>query len=145
MSPTPPPSARGPDASRILGDVRKAIASYMGRDPGDAEVVFVRTRGNVLGYVELGSRRIRINVGPLTRYIRSEGEEASREYLFVVILHEYLHIMGMVDEREVRRITMEIVDRTFGRRSRASRIAEALADPRDLILRRSGSSLKPYM
>lgn len=141
----PPPPAPWLDVSRVLGDVRKAIASHLGRDPGDAEVVFVKAREDLLGYVELGSRKIRINVGPLAKYVRSEGAEASREYLFVVILHEYLHLMGIVDEREVRRITMEIADRAYGRESRASRIAEALADPRDLFIRRSGPSLRPYM
>lgn len=141
----PAPLYRGKDPESILLLVRRAIIDYFGRDPGDARVIFTRTRGDVLGYVEWGSRVIKINSDAYRRFIEMEGAEASSEYLFVVILHEYLHIMGILDEREVRRISMEIVERVFGKNSRASRIAEWLADPRDIMIRRMGKTLPPYI
>jgi len=107
--------------------------------------VFVRTRRDVLGYVKAGSRVIKVNLDAYRRYIDVEGAAASEEYLFVVLLHEYLHIMGIFDEREVRRISMEIAERVFGRGSRAVRIAEALADPRDIFVRKVVKPLPPYL
>ncbi|MEM0439281.1 MAG: hypothetical protein QXX84_01945 [Sulfolobales archaeon] len=141
----PPPISRPLDVRMILLSVRKAIRDYFGRDPGEAGVVFVKAGRGVLGYVELGSRIIKINADAYRSFIDAEGVDASTEYLFVVMLHEYLHIMGILDEREVRRISMDIVERVFGKGSRASRIAEMLADPRDLILRRLGKTPSPYI
>ncbi len=141
----PPSISKQPDIHMILYSVRKAIRDYFGRDPGNAGVAFVKTRRDVLGYVEWGSRVIKINSDAYRNFIDMEGIDASAEYLFVVVLHEYLHIMGIFDEREVRRISMDIVERVFGRNSRASRIAERLADPRDLIFRSFGKILPPYI
>ncbi len=141
----PPPIYMPRDLEAILTSVRKAVRDYFGRDPGDAEAIFVKTRRDVLGYVEFGSRVIKINAEAYRRYLEIEGPEASTEYLFVVILHEYLHIMGIYDEREVRRISMEIVERVFGKHSRAMKIAESLADPRDIFIKRIGRPLSPYI
>jgi len=141
----PPPTFSLQDLDAILSKVRRAIIDYFGRDPGEAAAVFVRIRRDVLGYVELGSRVIKVNLEAYRRYVEAEGAEASEEYLFVVLLHEYLHIMGIYDEREVRRISMEIVERVFGRDSRASRIAASLADPRDVFVKRVVKPLPPYI
>jgi hypothetical protein len=141
----PPPIYVNTDLEAILLEVRKAIREYFGRDPGEADAIFVRTRRDILGYVEPGSRIIRINVETYRKYIEAEGPEASTEYLFVIILHEYLHIMGIYDEREVRRISMEIAERVFGKHSRAMKIAESLADPRDIFIKRIGRPLSPYI
>ncbi len=133
------------DIRMILSSVRKAIRDYFGKDPGEAGITFVKAGRSVLGYVEWGSRVIKINWDIYRSFIDMEGIDASTEYLFVVVLHEYLHLMGIFDEREVRRISMNIVERVFGKSSRASRIAEMLADPRDLFLKRFGKAPSPYL
>ena len=125
----PPSISRPLDVRMILLSVRKAIRDYFGRDPGEAGVAFVKAGRGVLGYVELGSRIIKINADAYRSFIDAEGVDASTEYLFVVMLHEYLHIMGILDEREVRRISMEIVERVFGKGSRASRICLLYTSP----------------
>ncbi|HYK93809.1 MAG TPA: hypothetical protein VEY07_07200 [Thermoplasmata archaeon] len=45
-------------------------------------------------------------------------------YVFVVLAHEYLHSLGYLDEREVRRVTAHVARAAFGGDHPATRMAE---------------------
>jgi hypothetical protein len=124
------PSYSNPDL--IASEVRDLLQRRLGRVVPKARVVLTRVRPGVLAFVRAGENVIYLNEIPY----RSFSGDVS-QYLFVVILHEYLHLVGVADEREVRRITLDVIEETFGEDSTAYRLAQNLADPRDIYLRES--------
>ncbi|BCU70345.1 hypothetical protein [Stygiolobus caldivivus] len=94
----------------------------------------------VLGYVKANDYTIYVNSLPYG--VVKNDPIKSKEYLYVVLLHEYLHLIGIADEREVRRITMEIVGQKFGEGSFAFSLARQLSDPIDVYLG-SNKKIKP--
>jgi len=96
----------------------------------------------ILGYTITGSDVIFINKIPLQSVKEGYGEEVANSYLFVVLLHEYLHVLGIYDEREVRKITLEVVNEIGDKN--ALKFAEQLAFPYDVQIIR-GIRANSYM
>ncbi|AAY79730.1 hypothetical protein [Sulfolobus acidocaldarius] len=129
-------------ADVVLNEIRDEIKRRLGKQtPEEVTVRFVEyLPPQILGYVRDGDYTIYVNLQQYTR-ARSSGYEY--EYLYVILLHEYLHLIGIADEREVRRIDLEIIEERFGQNSRAYRIALELADPRDVYLKNSQKFGRP--
>jgi len=66
-------------------------------------------------YHVLGSNVIAIN-GFLLDLVRkySTSDLEFNSYLFMVLLHEYLHSFGILDENKVRRMSIELCKKIFG-------------------------------
>ncbi|MFH1328612.1 MAG: hypothetical protein ABIH76_07230 [Candidatus Bathyarchaeota archaeon] len=63
----------------------------------------------------LGSNGIVINrlvFNTVSLFAKSKSELYS--FLYAVLLHEYLHSLGYVDELDVRRLTLKVAEATFG-------------------------------
>lgn len=59
----------------------------------------------------------------LLKEIKSKSPELLNSYLFHVLLHEYLHSIGFVDENETRKLTFLISNRHFGMDHKTTKIA----------------------
>ena len=71
--------------------------------------------GNWLGaFYPVGSNIIVMNKTPLRRIMETEPE-LMKPYLFHVLLHEYLHSLGFVDERSCRILTFNICRKVLGK------------------------------
>lgn len=69
--------------------------------------------GNLLSaFYPVGSNIIVLNKTPLKRITQTQPK-LMKPYLFVVLLHEYLHSLGYLDENTVRRLTHAITDEIF--------------------------------
>ena len=76
-------------------------------------------------YHVLGSNVIAINsilLNMVKKYSASNGDYNS--YLFTVLLHEYLHTFGILDERKVRQMSVELCEKFFGEECMVTVIAE---------------------
>jgi hypothetical protein len=76
-------------------------------------------------YHVLGSNVIAVNsfvLDLVKKYSTSNDEYNS--YLFTVLLHEYLHSFGILDEQKVRWMTVEICKRFFGQKHTVTIMAE---------------------
>ncbi|MEM3862956.1 MAG: hypothetical protein QW699_00485 [Metallosphaera sp.] len=122
----------------ILNEIVRDVLAKSGRSTS-AEIQLMPFDPRVLGFVKTGQNVIYVNTIPL----KSIGSDKVREYLYVVILHEYFHLLGIADEREVRRMTVEMVSEKFGEDSYAHRLSMSLADPRDVTLINSWKHGKP--
>ncbi|BCS93811.1 hypothetical protein L3N51_00589 [Metallosphaera sp. J1] len=123
----------------VLNEVARDVLRRSGKSV-KAEIELVPFTPSVLGFVRAGQNVIYVNTVPLSGIPQSD----LFEYLYVVILHEYLHLLGIADEREVRRVTLEIVDEKFGEGSFAHNLSLNLADPRDVMLMESWKMGKPH-
>ncbi len=62
-----------------------------------------------------------------TKAILSSRPELYKPYVFTVLLHEYLHTLGFLDEEQVRRMVHEISLALFGPHHAATWIAEDIS------------------
>jgi len=76
-------------------------------------------------FYSLIANTIVINKRPLSR-IKQTSPELYNPYLFHVMLHEYVHSIGIFDEAQVRQLVFEISSRFFGENHVASQIASNL-------------------
>lgn len=70
---------------------------------------------NVLGaFWEVGGNYIILNEN-LVRAVKISGksEEEFNSFVFVILMHEYIHTLGYVDEMETRELTMKICSLVF--------------------------------
>ncbi|AWR96906.1 hypothetical protein DFR86_04595 [Acidianus sulfidivorans JP7] len=125
----------------VLNDIRKVVKEKLGKEIEDVRVMLVDyLPRSILAYVRANQYTIYVNY---QEYIRAKNMGYDYEYLFVVMLHEYLHLLGIADEREVRRIDLEIIQDKFKENSIAYNLALSLADPRDIYLKESQKFGKP--
>ena len=82
--------------------------------------------GSMLGgYYTVGTNMIVMNKAPLAR-VRQTMPKLYKPYAFYVLMHEYLHSLGILAEDATRRVALEIAEESFGGRHLVSRIAADL-------------------
>ena len=82
-------------------------------------------RGYFVGAFHLvGSNIIVINKAPLEVASRSTEKKVYNAYCFHLLLHEYLHSLGYLDESEVRELTQEVFMLALGKAHPATVMAE---------------------
>jgi hypothetical protein len=79
-------------------------------------------RGFLGGFFTVGSNVIVMNKTPLQR-IRETRPELYKPYAFFILLHEYIHSLGYLDEKLVVSRTLEISRESLGEDHPATRIA----------------------
>ncbi len=73
-------------------------------------------------FYPVGTNVIVMNKIPLAR-IKDTMPELYKPYIFHVLLHEYLHTLGYMDENGVKRMVLEITREVFGEGHLATKIA----------------------
>ena len=83
-------------------------------------------------FYPVGSNVIVMNKIPLQR-IKETMPELFKPYAFQVLMHEYMHTLGYLDESLVRTKVVEICRRTLGEDHLATRLAAHIpqVEPRD--------------
>ncbi len=79
--------------------------------------------GFVGAFYPVASNVIVMNKIPLKR-IQDTNPELYKPYTFNVLLHEYLHTLGYLDERSVRRNVLELSRKAFGEEHLTTQIAQ---------------------
>ncbi|MDD1764984.1 MAG: hypothetical protein LUO84_00840 [Methanomassiliicoccales archaeon] len=119
------------DLADVFEVVKEAVRVKLG----------VSRAGLMLGLAELGgdgssfiggmypvaSNIIIVNKGPLER-VRASSPEMYKAYVFHILLHEYVHSVGYVDEGQARRTTLEISSGLFGKDHLVTRLAEDIRE-----------------
>jgi hypothetical protein len=71
-----------------------------------------------------GSNIIVMNRAPYEIAIRANDKKISNAYCFHILLHEYLHALGYLDEDEVRDLVYEVCSLALGKDHPATIMAE---------------------
>jgi hypothetical protein len=74
-------------------------------------------------FYPVGTNMILMNKTPLRR-ISETNPYLLKDYCFHVLLHEYLHSLGILDEEETRNVTYEISKMTFGKNHTVTQMAQ---------------------
>lgn len=98
---------------RSLGMHRAGLTLVLGDIPND-----------VGAYHEMGSNAIVMNRNILRIVERfSQTQSKRNSYVFMILLHEYLHSLGYTNDREVRALSKRITTEFLGRKHLAAEMA----------------------
>ena len=116
------------ETSENFGDifevVKKSVKQQLGMERAGLMLVLADLPVNLGAFHGVGTNQIVMNRVLLDRIVAA-GHPRSHINAFVysILLHEYLHSLGIIDESEVRRLVSEISLNTFGPNHPASSIA----------------------
>jgi hypothetical protein len=109
----------GLEASENFGDifeiVKKSVKQQLGMERAGLMLVLADLPMHLGAFHGVGTNQIVMNRALLDRIVAA-GHPRSHINAFVysILLHEYLHSLGVIDESEVRRLVNEISLNTFG-------------------------------
>jgi|YelNatPaOPRAMG01_1025707.scaffolds.fasta_scaffold30203_4 hypothetical protein len=126
------------DFRGIFDLVRRIVRNVLGKERAGLMLFLADLPLNIGAFHGLGSNSIVMNRRILEALERSGRDRVEvNSYIFVVLLHEYLHSLGYVDEHLTRKLVYEISTEVFGVGHPASKMAEEgpgrLLDIRGLI------------
>lgn len=115
------------DVGDVFDVVKAAVRESLGRGRaglmlGLAPLGFAQ-EGFIGAYHQVGSNLIVMNAN-LLKKIEQENPEQLKNYTFHLLLHEYLHSLGIVDEERCRAVTELVSKETFGEDHIIAKIAE---------------------
>ena len=97
--------------------VKKAVRDTLNRERAGLMLglsdLGIAPQGFIGGYHQSGSNAIILNSSVLRRISRARPD-ALKPYAFSVLLHEYLHTLGVLDEGRCRLLTYRICSEHFG-------------------------------
>ncbi len=100
----------------IFSLIKGVVAKRFGLHRAGLSLVLADLPPTILALHEMGSNSIVVNRKILEAMALEAGNRINRNsYIFVVLLHEYLHSFGFSDEKMVREMVLDIVEFAFGR------------------------------
>jgi len=107
------------DQSKEFSDifmlVKKAVKETLAEARVGLMLVLADLPGQIGAFHEVGSNAIVLNRRLLNAVVRTgRSMREINSYVFTVLLHEYLHSLGHLDERQVRELSYQITKSVFG-------------------------------
>lgn len=116
------------DQSKNFGDVfqlvKKAVKETLGQTRAGLMLYIGDLPMRIGALHQVGSNGIVVNrriLNRVTKVARSKTEVNS--FLFIILTHEYLHSLGYLDERQVRKLVREISEKVLGKNHPATEMA----------------------
>jgi hypothetical protein len=120
-------TARNFDA--VFEMVKQATEMSLGMHRGGLTLVLGDIPNSIGAYHQLGSNAIVMNRNILKVVEKlSKSKTKTNSYLFMILLHEYLHSLGYTNDREVRALGKKIANEFLGRKHPAAEMADRPLD-----------------
>ena len=118
------------DNSENFGDVfeivKKSVKEQLGRERGGLMLVLADLPMRLGAFHGVGTNSIVMNRALLDRIVKGCNSRAQiNSFVYSILLHEYLHSLGLIEEADVRNLVRDISVKTFGDDHPASKIAAA--------------------
>jgi hypothetical protein len=108
------------DSSKNFGDifdlVKRAVHENLDMERAGLMLYITELPVNIGAYHEVGSNTIVLNRNVLnivTKVAKSLREINS--FAFTILLHEYLHSLGYLDEQMVEKVSLSVTEKFFGK------------------------------
>jgi hypothetical protein len=106
--------------------VKKSVKEYLGKERAGLMLVLADLPLNLGAFHGMGTNSIVMNRTLLDRIVKAGHSRTQvNSFVYSILLHEYLHSLGLIEESEVRSLVREISIRWFGDNHPASKIATA--------------------
>jgi hypothetical protein len=103
--------------SELFQLVKSGVKEIMGRERAGLMLgmadLGMKAGGFVGAFYPVGSNIIVVNTTPL-KVLEGDRPELVKPYMFHLLLHEYLHSIGILDENLTEGVTREVSKRMFG-------------------------------
>lgn len=109
--------------SCIFNLVKEGVRKVLGLSRGGIILALQRLPPKIFAYHVRGSNLIVINEEILSKIYNVLRQEDVNAYLFYILLHEYLHALGYINEREVRKMTILVCRTLLGEKHLATLMA----------------------
>jgi len=110
--------------SEVFTLVKKTTEITLGRRRAGLMLYLTRLPGSIGAFHPIGTNGIVMNRNSLDAVTRGAGSlREINAYVYSTLLHEYLHALGYVEERDVRRLVYQISLNSFGAEHPATRLA----------------------
>jgi hypothetical protein len=117
--------ARESDFDRVFGIVRAAVRHVLGIERPGLGLGLSNLPPFLGAYWQVTGNLIVMNEGLVHAMQANAGSSLEfNSFVYVILAHEYLHALGYLDEREVRRVTAYVTRAAFGDQHPATRMAE---------------------
>jgi hypothetical protein len=134
------------DFGDVFEVVKRSVKEHLRKERGGLMLVLADLPLQLGAFHSLGSNSIVMNRGLLDRIVAAGHPQAKvKSFVYSILLHEYLHSLGLVEEEEVRELVRDVSIRTFGADHPAARVAVAgpwslleHSPSKDLLLHREG-------
>jgi hypothetical protein len=104
--------------------VKKAVEKVLGRRRAGLMLVLADLPMNVGAFHGVGSNAIVMNRRLLDAVVKNNGSMRDvNSFVFSILLHEYLHSLGYIEEQEVRPLVIHISRQIFGEDHPTTRIS----------------------
>jgi hypothetical protein len=108
------------DKCREYGEIFSLVKRAVKKSLGEHRVGLMLFLGDlpmkVGAFHVLGTNDIILNRRLLNKVVKEKPPSEQKAFLFSILMHEYLHSLGYVDEREVRGLVYQICADNFGRK-----------------------------
>ncbi|MGQ4913781.1 MAG: hypothetical protein ACP6IU_03410 [Candidatus Asgardarchaeia archaeon] len=105
----------GDDYNKIFKLVKKLVREKLNLSRGSMLLGITYTSPNIGAYHTVGSNAMILNQTVIDAIkLITKNQIEINSYIFVVLLHEYLHSLGYLSEREVRPLTLKLCFEAFG-------------------------------
>ena len=117
------------DYGDIFEVVKRAVKQSLNRERGGLMLYLGDLPVQVGAFHGVGSNGIVLNKR-LLRLISFRSVTELNSYVFMLLLHEYLHSLGYIGERQVRKLVYDICRESFGKDHPATQFAYSPPVPR---------------
>jgi hypothetical protein len=112
------------DFSDVFELVKKAVKDVLGKWRVGLMLVLADLPLSIGAYHSLGSNSIVMNRKILEAVKNStKSKRKLNLWIFLVLLHEYLHSLGYIDEFEVKTLSIKIISEKFGKEHPLTQLA----------------------
>ena len=118
------------DFQQIFSLVKKAVKKTVNEARVGLMLVLASLPERIGAYHEIGSNSIVLNRRLLGAVIKSgKTFREINSYIFTILLHEYLHSLGHLDEHQVKEISYKVTSNTLGENHPATKfVVNGLVD-----------------
>jgi hypothetical protein len=118
------------DNSENFGDVfeivKKSVREQLGKERAGLMLVLADLPMHLGAFHGVGTNSIVMNRTLLDRIVKGGNSRIQvNSFVYSILLHEYLHSLGLIEETDVRSLVRDISSKTFGNDHPASKIATA--------------------
>jgi len=118
------------DNSENFGDVfeivKKSVKDQLGKERAGLMLVLADLPIHLSAFHGVGTNSIVMNRALLDRIVKGGNSRTQvNSFVYSILLHEYLHSLGLIEEADVRSLVRDISIKTFGDDHPTSKIAAA--------------------
>jgi hypothetical protein len=107
----------------VFGLVKESVLLVMGKRRGGLILGLSYLPNHIGAFHQLSSNFIVMNKGLLEMVVATKDRSLVNAYVFHILLHEYIHSLGFMDETQTQAVTFKVSESVLGKDHISTRMA----------------------